>query len=1077
MQQKEHIIKQKRTGMSSNKSIFLILICLCIWENSFAQWKAMDCPPFAESRDLLQTDNGRIFLATGAGLFHSDDLGENWTQPFSGNISKGSVSWIQAAKNVLIARIFDPIENVGVFLITEDYGDTWQNLNLPSSTASSTRIYLNEKVIIARLGSVTSYSYDLGETWEFQNFGEVQSSFFQVYPVNDHFYLQDLNGGLWVSDSNAENWDSLSLVLNQTSTTIIEDGSTIIAAANQDSIYYSQDAGQTWSSYNQFGTSNDFFDGLWTKNDTLFLLYKGSIYTSAPLGADWKKINDDFNDYDDLVFLGGESILMAEDAGFFFSPDYGISRESRQNGIRSSSIFDFSIDQNKLYSYIFADRGLYSNSIIDGAIVQDARIPITTLFDEMVAIDGYVFVNDEVLSSNDQNIKRINPDGTIDLIQTNDNGVWLEFDLLRYEDNKLLYFNGSERIYSENYGDSWNPMTELHEKYFTDLVRYEDAIFVITEDGPERKKDSETTWSIINEGLALDQSSSVNIFDSRLYSTDSALFLALSRNGDHFEFYVSHDDGDNWIRIAEQFDEVIVPFLNSPYGVQNIVKFGDYHAMGLRNYGVVISDDNGLYWVRYNDGMSTDRVRQIQVYDGKLIAGTDAQGFWILDPDDIRLQNVEGTVFYDADKDANFDFTELALSQIKVANNTEDYVTFTDSEGKYNLTYVTEGNYGPRFNNQYLSSVPGMHNTMDGSNLDFAIQLQESVSDLCVSIHTNQVHRPGFNTVYQLKYINLAGPVNNASLTFNFDESFSFVSSSTTDYTILGNEIIFPLGTLDPLQEGQITLNFRVSESTVLGSQVSSILIATMDETDNNIENNEAMLREVVVGSYDPNDIAVSDELIYPQDVINTKTLKYKIRFQNTGTYLAERVIVTNAVPDGLSLASIKNITTSHAHSIENDGARGLSFVFDEIFLPDSTSNETESHGFIEYEIDVVDELNIGDFIFNDASIFFDYNLPIHTNEASTEVRELSSIVQVGAEKRVLEIFPNPSADKMQLKLQDKKGKLVIIDNNGKLCFSENQFSSNDDSVDIRHLKIGMYYVLFRSENEEIVYRGKLLKQ
>ena len=57
-----------------------------------------------------------------------------------------------------------------------------------------------------------------------------------------------------------------------------------------------------------------------------------------------------------------------------------------------------------------------------------------------------------------------------------------------------------------------------------------------------------------------------------------------------------------------------------------------------------------------------------------------------------------------------------------------------------------------------------------------------------------------------------------------------------------------------------------------------------------------------------------------------------------------------------------------------------INFVFPEIMLPDSNSNEPASHGFVKFKIDQNPDNPPGSIIENKAAIYFDFNEPIITN-------------------------------------------------------------------------------------------------
>jgi hypothetical protein len=67
---------------------------------------------------------------------------------------------------------------------------------------------------------------------------------------------------------------------------------------------------------------------------------------------------------------------------------------------------------------------------------------------------------------------------------------------------------------------------------------------------------------------------------------------------------------------------------------------------------------------------------------------------------------------------------------------------------------------------------------------------------------------------------------------------------------------------------------------------------------------------------------------------------------------------------------------------LQIDDQNKLIWTFYGINLPDSNMNEPGSHGYIAYRIKADNSLNIDATFLNRASIYFDFNLPVHTNYA-----------------------------------------------------------------------------------------------
>jgi uncharacterized repeat protein (TIGR01451 family) len=140
-----------------------------------------------------------------------------------------------------------------------------------------------------------------------------------------------------------------------------------------------------------------------------------------------------------------------------------------------------------------------------------------------------------------------------------------------------------------------------------------------------------------------------------------------------------------------------------------------------------------------------------------------------------------------------------------------------------------------------------------------------------------------------------------------------------------------------------------------------------------------------LVNSYDPNDIQV-----YPSGectslyVRKDEVLTYTIRFQNTGSAEAINVQILDTLPAVLDITSIRIAGQSHPGLVTQIlPGNILRFKFDNINLPDSTANELESHGYINYEIVAYASTPDGTVLNNRAAIYFDFNDPVITNTST----------------------------------------------------------------------------------------------
>ncbi len=138
----------------------------------------------------------------------------------------------------------------------------------------------------------------------------------------------------------------------------------------------------------------------------------------------------------------------------------------------------------------------------------------------------------------------------------------------------------------------------------------------------------------------------------------------------------------------------------------------------------------------------------------------------------------------------------------------------------------------------------------------------------------------------------------------------------------------------------------------------------------------------MVRGSFDPNDkqgfpLGINDT----HDILPNQDLEYLIRFQNTGTDTAFTVVIRDTLDKNLNIFSIEDGASSHSAVFKMYGPRILEWTFNNILLPDSTTDLKGSNGFVSFKVSQVNDLAKGTEIKNKAAIYFDYNEPVITNQ------------------------------------------------------------------------------------------------
>ncbi|MGK0387689.1 MAG: putative repeat protein (TIGR01451 family) [Maribacter sp.] len=208
-------------------------------------------------------------------------------------------------------------------------------------------------------------------------------------------------------------------------------------------------------------------------------------------------------------------------------------------------------------------------------------------------------------------------------------------------------------------------------------------------------------------------------------------------------------------------------------------------------------------------------------------------------------------------------------------------------------------------------------------------------------------------------------------------DSIQLISGGSTSFSFSGDGQSWRLETdQHPLHPGNSQPNATVEGCG--GENVASRINAHyLDDADPIID----IFCGIVTGSYDPNDktgypLGVTDM----NKILPNQKMEYVIRFQNTGTDTAFTVVIRDTLETDFDIFSVQSGVSSHAYSFKMYGPRVLEWTFDNILLPDSTTNEPGSNGFVTFKVDQNADLPEGYILENSAGIYFDFNDPIITN-------------------------------------------------------------------------------------------------
>ncbi|MFN8286624.1 MAG: T9SS type A sorting domain-containing protein [Chitinophagales bacterium] len=407
---------------------------------------------------------------------------------------------------------------------------------------------------------------------------------------------------------------------------------------------------------------------------------------------------------------------------------------------------------------------------------------------------------------------------------------------------------------------------------------------------------------------------------------------------------------------------------------------------------------------------------------------------------------VSGTVYYDLDINHFYNTGDIAVKNTLI-NAGPNYVALTNSSGHYNA-YVTPGNYsvtptltGVNAQFSYAPSSANVNATTAGTdyaNNDFGLTIPSSFCMADLNLVCITKPRPGFTNQANVVFTNTlsAGPATQTiRLYWHPWQQFHWVTPSATVIDTNSHYIEWQVNSVPVGGDWTGYASFYTPDSIALGTlfdYYAEVETGTCPGSDTLA----ALEQVVVVSSFDPNDKSVSPVGYGPEHlVLPGSPLKYTIRFQNTGTYMAQDVKVIDTLSNELEPLSLQVLSASDVYTVLIEG-QTVKFIFKNINLPDSNSNEPLSHGYVQFSVKPKQGTANGTMVSNLADIYFDYNAPVRTNEVFNKF-DIGAGIKETADTKGLFVYPNPSNGKWLLQLNDSYiGKpLTVTDLQGRSIY------------------------------------------
>jgi len=643
------------------------------------------------------------------------------------------------------------------------------------------------------------------------------------------------------------------------------------------------------------------------------------------------------------------------------------------------------------------------------------------------------------------------------------------------DDNILLVFGGlyDECFVTVNNGQDWKRFLT---PYFSDqpLVKLVD------------------NYLLMAEFYYQAQVTKINIGSGTAETESLGDFQALSVYGGTIM-----DDGTIYFHVEDLFSGIQTGLYRFRFG-EGSTFLGIYDALIYSNALIssgtdVIGIGTGQYHVFNGEEIETYPITGLP-QDGrrKYIVASNEHLYVIVDQTKVFRstkplsypQFISGSVYHASNQDCLTDTLDPALKYWQVKVEGEDFmrINTTNSEGHFTFS-VPEGNYT-------ISSQPlnahwdlcdasyqvAVDKTSPNANKDFQAVVLSSCADLEVDFSTPLLRRC-FDNYYSFRVRN-TGPQSTlgTTLTVKLDPFFEF-TSATIPYTLIGDSIlVFDLGVMAVNDEINFYIFFKLSCDAELGME--HCLTGTLQDENECGESRSTYTEcQENIGSYDPNDKRTFNEHGEEAETVDKgEYIYYHIRFQNTGTDTAFNIRVIDPLSPKLDLSTLEMLSASQTYTHFISDGPALVVLFDDILLPDSSTNEPASHGFFKFRVKPLPEYDYETNIPNQARIYFDFNDPILTNEANMIIRQPVGTKDV-KDLMAFDVYPNPTNSFLTLTMAEgdfnRISSYEIIDHLGRTITQTSLL--NRKAIDVSHLAQGVYNLLLR-ENQVIVGMRKFVR-
>jgi len=469
----------------------------------------------------------------------------------------------------------------------------------------------------------------------------------------------------------------------------------------------------------------------------------------------------------------------------------------------------------------------------------------------------------------------------------------------------------------------------------------------------------------------------------------------------------------------------------------------------------------------------------------------------------IPYWNISGKAYSDTNNNCIADGGEMRLQNLKLELDSAGVLlqqTYTGGEGFYSFDTDT-GTYIYTVDTTGLSVMvtcpaAGYHTSVFTSidsldyDMDFGMQCKPGFDAGVITVARDSgIFRPAHFAKIKIS----AGDISNlyglhcasgtsGSVQVVFNGAASYIGASPGSLTpvVSGDTLLYSIADFDAVNfNSDFSFVMQTDTAALIHSQVCFDVSVFPLTGDINMANNHLQHCFIVVNGIDPN-----IQEVFPSGNLDTtqQWLTYTINFQNTGTATAQHIYILDTLDNNFDESTFTLLSYSHMPLTQVIG-NAVRFNFPNINLPDSTTNEPASHGYVQFKVKLKNGLPVGTTIQNTANIIFDFNAPISTNTVINQIQSTTGIISQNEKENILfEVSPNPVMNH-QIKIvyllpRNKEGIFEIFDVNGRKVYSLRlPHWSTLQQINLPNLSNGLYNCVITSENFRATKKIAMIKE